>query len=383
MIIAATAPVTINAFVGPQLKGMAARGWETHIVSGRGELNQVVHDSATSSRVVPMTRAISPVRDVRSVVRLSRVMRDIDPDLVLAGTPKAALVALLAARIARVPVRVFHVRGARWESAHGLQRRLLQAADRLTAACATNLLCVSPSLAQRLVDARIVDSLPVVLGRGGSKGVDLHEFIPEPTYRFDPNSPRLGLLGRLSRDKGIEAALEVFEGVAKVNPDARLEVIGEVDQSQPLARSTLQRLDADPRIDWSRGLEPPQVARQMARWDLLVFTSCREGLPNAVIEAAACGVPTVGWRVTGVSDAVDHGRSGFLVAPADISSFIASALSALEDDRHEYLRQGALDLAKQFDSELILDLLLDYLDQLVEAPRSRTGSLSRGRTWSR
>jgi len=253
----------------------------------------------------------------------------------------------------------------------------------LTAACATNLLCVSPSLAQRLVDARIVDSLPVVLGRGGSKGVDLHEFVPEPTYRFDPKSPRLGLLGRLSRDKGIEAALEVFEGVAKVHPDARLEVIGEVDQSQPLAWSTLQRLDADPRIDWSRGLEPPQVARQMARWDLHVFTSCREGLPNAVIEAAACGVPTVGWRVTGVSDAVDHGRSGFLVAPADISSFIALVLSALEDDRHEYLRQGALDLAKQFDSELVLDLLLDYLDQLVGDARSRTGSSSRGRAWSR
>lgn len=378
LVIAATAPITINSFVAPQLEGLEARGWQTHILCGSGALNQQVHESAASTHVVPMARAITPARDGVSVAHATRVMRRIDPDVVLAGTPKAALVTLVAARLSRVPVRIFHVRGARWESAVGLQARLLRAADRVTASNATDVLSVSPSLSQRLLDAGVTDVKPVVLGRGGSKGVDLTTFTPDGNYRYDPASPRLGVLGRLSRDKGIEVALEVFDRVVMSSPGATLEVIGDVDESQPVASSTVQRLVSDQRIFWTRRLESPEIAQAMSRWDLLVFPSVREGLPNAVIEAAACGVPTVGWDVTGVSDAVDHGSSGLLVHPFDLEGFVSSAQAVLQEDRHRPLRQGALSVARQFDSTVLLDHFLDYLEGLVpRACRIRTGSYSR------
>jgi glycosyltransferase involved in cell wall biosynthesis len=52
--------------------------------------------------------------------------------------------------------------------------------------------------------------------------------------------------------------------------------------------------------------------------DVLCFPSLREGLPNVVIEAAACGVPTVAWRVTGLPDTVVDGSTGFLVPRGEV-----------------------------------------------------------------
>ena len=364
LVIATTTPATINAFVAPQLRGFRARGWAAHIICGEGDLNPEVRELISSSRVVPMTRTLSRLRDLRAVVVTLKELRRIDPDVVLASTPKAALLTLLAARLAGVRVRVFHVRGARWEGAKGLSKQVLLLADRLTAACSTHVLAVSPSLAQLMMASGVTKEPPVVLGHGGSKGVDLSLFRPDNLYSFDPRTPRLGWVGRLSADKGLDAALIAFRRFRATFPGATLEVIGDVDGAQEIDRSTLHRLAADRHIRWIRTLTPEDLARHMAQWDLLLFTSRREGLPNAIIEAAACGVPAVGWRVTGVCDAIDDGVSGFLVSPWDMDGYLSAIRRAVDPNLHQELRRGAQAFAQGFDSRALLKLLLEYLERL-------------------
>jgi glycosyltransferase involved in cell wall biosynthesis len=65
--------------------------------------------------------------------------------------------------------------------------------------------------------------------------------------------------------------------------------------------------------------------------DVLLFASYREGLPNVPLEAAACELPTVGYRVTGVVDAVADGVTGTLAPPKDADSLGAALARYVSD----------------------------------------------------
>src|SRR5690606_19574991 len=95
---------------------------------------------------VPMARPIRLWQDLRSLLDLIVALRRLRPQVVNAGTPKAALLGMLAAFVLRVPVRIYLVRGLRLETVRGPLRWVLALMERLTAYCATHILYVSQSL---------------------------------------------------------------------------------------------------------------------------------------------------------------------------------------------------------------------------------------------
>ncbi len=88
---------------------------------------------------VEMERRMSPLKDLRSLWRLYRVFRRERPAMVHSITPKAGLLSMMAAWMARVPVRLHTFTGLVFPTATGLQRRILMMTDRLTCACATHI----------------------------------------------------------------------------------------------------------------------------------------------------------------------------------------------------------------------------------------------------
>jgi glycosyltransferase involved in cell wall biosynthesis len=255
---------------------------------------------------------------------------------------------------------VFQVRGARWDGVAGRDGRLLRAADRLTARSATDVLAVSRSLADLLIEERIVRRRPVVLGHGGSKGVDTDAFTPDPDRVMDPNAPVLGFAGRLSVDKGIADVVAVADALRGDRPGLRLQIAGAVDPAQPIPADVQRAVEG---YEWLGTVARTDMPAILRGWDLLVFPSVREGLPNVVIEAAACGVPTVGWDVTGVRDAVRPGDSGLLVPLGDRRALVDAAALALQPADHARLRAGSLWWVRStFDSRSLQEAFVAYLD---------------------
>lgn len=368
LLISTTVPQTMTAFVLPQVPFLVAAGWEVHLVSSPGDWTDDAPDARIVRHGLKMGRSIRPGADLGALARWIFLMAKIRPEAVLASTPKAALLTIVASRIVGVPLRIYLHRGARWETMTGMGRRVTMLLDRLTASLSTDVLAVSNSLADLLLVFDVSKDKPTVLGHGSSKGVDLQMFVPAPEVSEGEAIQTIGFVGRLAGDKGISEALDVMAAVRLEMPTARLLIAGAIDDSDPVDMATKTRLRNDPGIEWVGYVD--DVPGFLRRIDLLLFTSHREGLPNVVIEAAACGVPTVGWAVTGVKDAIVEGSTGRLAPEGDVQNMTDNALTVLRNGRRSY-QSACRQFAEEFEETAVAKRLVAWLNERMAVTTAR------------
>lgn len=344
LVYIVTHPMTARHLLRGQLRSLRRRGFEVILVTSPGpDLEVAAEREGVRVEVVPMAREMAPWRDLRALTRLTRLLRRLTPDLVNAGTPKAGLLGMLAARRARVPVRIYTLRGLRLETARGWRRAVLKLTERLACRSAHRVVAVSDSLRSRCLELGLAPPEKVeVLGPGSSNGVDVERFAPRPERRargrelarklgIPVRAPVVGFVGRLTRDKGIGDLLAAFDRLRKMVPETRLLLLGEPEPGDPPPPQVQGRLDGDPRIH--RAGFVPDTAPWYPVMDVVAFPSRREGFPNVPLEAAAAGLPTVGYRVTGTVDAVEDGVTGRLVAPEDTEALAAALAAYLTDPK--------------------------------------------------
>ena len=149
LVYVVTVPMSARYHLRGHLAYMREHGYDVTVISSPGsDLDLVAEREGVRTVAVPMAREVEPVADFRSLWRLYRAMRAIRPHIVNAGTPKAGLLGMIAARLARVPVRIYVLRGLRAETTSGLWRAVLTVAERCASACAHRVVCVSRSLAE-------------------------------------------------------------------------------------------------------------------------------------------------------------------------------------------------------------------------------------------
>jgi len=144
-------------------------------------------------------------------------------------------------------------------------------------------------------------------------GVDPAVFHPADAR---PDGPaRLLFVGRVVRQKGLDVLLDALAGLGNA-PDWSLDVVGDGPARVELAARAL-RLGLTERVrflGWRGREEMPGLFRSA---DAFVFPSRDEGMPNAVLEAMASGLPVAATRISGNEELVRHGETGFLVPPDD------------------------------------------------------------------
>lgn len=298
---------------------------------------------------IEMTRGLFSRADATAVVKVVALLRRLRPVAVNVATPKAALVVGLAARLARVPVRIYSLWGLRVEGeVPGSPRhRLLRMAERVTASSSTYVLCASASMRLRAIELGVVaPSRAHVLGRGSTNGVDVDRFRPpspeeRTAARERAGVPRdqvvIGIVARLVTDKGVEVLMDALAKV-RMERDVVLLVVGAYDDADPLPEPVRRRIESDPAVVIT-GYQT-DTAPWYAAMDVMVLPSKREGLPNVLLEAAACGLPTVTSNATGCPDAIEDGVTG-VVVPQDDSERLAGALLTLSADAELRARMGA------------------------------------------
>jgi glycosyltransferase involved in cell wall biosynthesis len=339
LIHVTTVPETLH-FLAGQPRYMQRHGFEVFAVSSGGEdLTRFCAAEGTVGVAIEMQRRITPLRDLVAVIRLWMLFRSLRPDIVHAHTPKGGLLGMLAAWLARVPTRIYHIHGLPFVTRRGWSRWLLRATERVSCAVATQVLCVSRSIARVATEERLAGDKPIEVLLGGAiNGVDTSRFRPQPApvrrscrseYGIPDTAAVIGFVGRLVREKGISELAEAWASLRARFADTHLLLVGPWEPFDPAPPGVRAALSHDPRVHLS-GLDW-DTPRLYAAMDVVVLPTYREGFPVVPLEAAAMELPVVATRVPGCTDAIVDGETGSLVPPRDPDA-LATALAAYLDD---------------------------------------------------
>lgn len=308
-----TSPLGLNAFLRPHIEKLSTQYQISVCVSSDPEGVRPELPASVELHSIAIRRDISPVADLGSLIVLYKLLRRGKFDLVYTLSPKAGLLGMLAAWLARVPHRVHCFTGQVWATRTGLARGMLKTLDRLLAACATQLLADSASQRQFLIDQSVVAAGKIqVLGDGSMAGVDTQKFRPNPAVRdrlraqleMDTDDCCLLYVGRLKRDKGVLDLVEAFRRIQPDMPRLHLLLVGPDEEGLEPGFRGLPHLHY---VGYTSA-----VADYMAAADVFCLPSYREGFGQVLIEAGAIGLPVVASRIYGITDAVQEGRTGLL-----------------------------------------------------------------------
>jgi glycosyltransferase involved in cell wall biosynthesis len=281
----------------------------------------------------------------RAVAAVARTLAGVRADVVHTNTIKAHAVALPAARAAGTPC-VAHLRDI-------LGGRARFAIRTIVGACSRERIAISRAVATAFaLPATQVIHNPLVLSE--------YERLPAR----DEARRALGLpagdvtlvsiVGRINRWKGHDRLLRIAHAMRE-RPNVHFAIVGapifrDADYVDELHAYTAAAGLSD-RVHFIAWLDDVRVA--YAASDIIVNCSDDEPFGRTLIEAAACGVPSVAFASGGTADAIDDGVTGRLVAPADESAF-AQAIGTFVDDRdlRERTAAAAVAFARTFDATL-------------------------------
>ncbi len=314
--------------------------FRVEIVSGpqtgsEGSLIEEVRERGVPLTILPeLVREINPGKDLSAIWKLSRLMRSGRYAIVHTHSSRAGVLGRIAARLAGVPVIVhtvhgwsFHERMSPW------RRRAYVAMEKLAAAFSDVMIVVAEGDIEKglregigrreqycLIRSAIPldDFDPVCVDRAAARrdlGLPQDVSVVGNVGRFSPQKNPLdwvrtaGILGRALPDTYF---LLVGDGPLRPQVEAQLEIEGIAE------RTVLTGLRRD-------------VPDMLAAMDVFLLTSLWEGLPRVIPQAMTMGLPVVANRADGTVEAIDHGKTGFLCDPGDLTDMAAYCVQLLRD----------------------------------------------------
>ncbi len=322
---------------------------------------------------VPIKRNINLIADIRTLFQLIQIFHKEKFDLVHSVTPKAGLLAMLAAKLVSVPNRVHTFTGQVWVTRKGVKRILLKLLDKVIVFCATTVLIDSHSQREFLLKENVVTSgNSKVLADGSISGVDLSRFhvdldrrnIIRTTLKLDEKAILILFVGRITYDKGVLELAKAFVLLHEKYPEAKLLYVGpDEEKLLPILENVLNSYISS--VQFIPYTTEPEHYMQAA--DIFCLPSYREGFGSVIIEAAACGVPAVASRIYGLTDAIEENTTGLLVEPGNDLE-LANVLERVVADRD--LRNSLAEAAHRrailrFSQERLTKELLNLYSDLI------------------
>lgn len=339
-------------------RALAARDAGYDVVVMARERTHGAKIRAAGLRLLPANFArssLNPVREIALLLRIYLAYRRERPDVlhhiaakpILYGT-LAALASLRNSPIVNAPVGMGYVFSSRQPLARVL-RPLLRVGYRLLLNPRTSrVIFENLNDARELVENGYVRQADSIVIRGA--GVDVQKF--RPTSTPPPGPPVVALVGRMLRDKGVYEFVEAAHRLHDAGSDARFVLIGAPDFENPasIPREELRCWHGHRGVEWWGRQEDMVCTWHQVH--IACLPSYREGLPKALLEAAACGLPIVTTDAIGCREVVQNRANGFLVPVGDVSA-LAAAVNLLICDaglRERMGRQSRMRAVREFSS---------------------------------
>jgi len=189
-------------------------------------------------------------------------------------------------------------------------------------------------------------------------------------FGFDAGCPLVVVVARLSKAKGLDHLIDAAPAILAARPDTRFLLVGPDDwgnRARLEARVHALGLDARVRFAGDRA----DVPAILAEASVSVLPSLSEAMPNGVLESMAAGAPVVATRVGGIPEAIEDGRNGLLVPPADPAA-LATAIGRLlssPDEARRFARAARATIVDRFSLEQMVRSTSLVYERLAARPR--------------
>lgn len=294
--------------------------------------------------------------------RFYRLLQEQQPLILHTWMFHANIPGRVLGRIAGIPVIISSIRTMGQE---GIFRHR---SDRFTAALSDRIVCVSENVAKYAEQTIHLPPEKLVVV---PNGVDPNDYRSLPSKAEARNLSQLpdsaliiGAIGRMHRVKGLSILLRAFAQLAELHRTVHLLFVGEgpdrqllIDQAQDFglnSKVTFLAFQKD-------------IPKLLPALDLFVSASLHEGMPNAILEAMAAGLPVVATDVGGTPEVVQDGQTGFLVPPGEYEALAISICKLLEDPdlRCRMGKEGKERVAKNFSIEQMTQQFEQLYEQLL------------------
>lgn len=309
-------------------KELRGQGYEVVLLSPPGDFQERLQANGFQWIPFPLSRqGINPFNELQTIWRLLRLYQRVKPDVVHHFTIKPVIYGSLAAHLLRIPGIINSITGLGHlfidpapltRMLRGLAKMLYRISLRRTQVIFEN-----PEDRDIFIQNRLL--LPkqshLILGTG----VDVDKFHPTPK---NADTPLVLFSSRLLATKGLFEFIEAARILKQKGINARLAIAGTADPGNPasIPQGKIDTWKQSGLVEWWGWQDDMPSA--LAKTDIFCLPSYREGVPNALLEACASGLPVITTDVPGCRDVVKHGVNGLLV-PVQNATGLADALETL------------------------------------------------------
>jgi glycosyltransferase involved in cell wall biosynthesis len=316
--------------------GSHSRGLSVHLVCATRRNPEFRHtlselrEAGITVHEFDMRRRVHPLRDIAAVVRLRSLILNNAPDVLHLHSSKAGALgrSAIVGLGRRCPVVVYTPHAYAFLAQPGrLNRWVYRRVESALLPWTDGVVAVSESEGQAASRLGAKDRVVVI-----NNGIDASS---SSSQRSGERLLRVGWLGRLTWQKNPIAPIKTSLALSGLGLDHELLLAGDgPDREKVLAAIRDLRVEANVRV-----LGHVRDADAfLSGIDVFLMTSRTEGLPYAGLDAMAHALPIVGFDVAGVRDLVDHGVTGLLSAPGDVSELAGhvARLGRSEDLRRSF-----------------------------------------------
>ncbi|WP_163121946.1 glycosyltransferase family 4 protein [Acinetobacter portensis] len=356
LMISSFLPSVLN-FRGKLLEAIHTKGFEIHICAPdlnefSDELNQL-QNLGYHVHSVPMQRTgTNPIQDLKTLLALVALMRQIQPDYVLSYTIKPVIYGTLAAWIAGVPNKFALITGLGYafqnvesgkrsifqKLVHGLYAQALKHANKV--------FFQNPDDLKLFRDMHLLDAKkPAVVVNGSGVNVQDFDVMPLPENNEGEAKASFLLIARLLGDKGVREYAQAAGIVKEKNPEAEFHLVGWIDDNpSAISQAELDTWVADKTVNYWGKLSDVRPAIQAS--SVYVLPSYREGTPRTVLEAMAMGRAIITTDAPGCRETVINGQNGYLVAVKSVDDLVQTMQYFIEDPKLiRYMGQRSREIA--------------------------------------
>lgn len=367
-----TVPGTIRAFILPLAEYMHENTkWDISFICSDNENFEKSLPEYIHFYPVHMERGIR-LAGIKAMFQIKKILKKEKFDMVQYSTPNASLYTAMAAKSAKIPIRLYCQWGIAYVGFNGLKREIFKTVEKFVCGLSTY---VQPDSKSNLNFARseglYSEKKSSVIWNGSACGVSLDKFKIQrkneyrsyirEKYNIGRNTFVYIFIGRVTRDKGINELLSAFK---KLNDDSVLFLIGKNEVDTSVNRELYDWSLENKNIIYTGNVD--DVERYLSASDCYVLPSYREGFGMSVIEAEAMGVPVIVTDIPGPVDAVIDNKTGLLVKKADENSLLDAMKKIRKLNYQEMGKEGHKFASDNFEQKQLFDKIIESRNELLK-----------------